>query len=360
MIFQVDNLVVKPTPSASALSLESLGDCSDSSTVEEQWEVRACSCRNWFCPDCAERMGYSLRRKLAEALKDWDSILMITLTVDQMLFSGPCEAYEWVRSHFGIGRLVRDMKRLGLVGSGRYFSVIEFQENGWPHWHILIESRFILHSEIERLWGRLRPPGIAREPGRPLFGICRFSARSFKSPEHAANYSTKYLVKEPKHGWPNWVLDFEGRVARYSRSRNFWPSDTRRSSSKPDVVGVAHSVGCFCQVCREGINSETGKPRRQLRTIRERTARCGQGSILMRYRRKLLPDGGYERSRECVGFSPRSVRFLADRFHVDGDGFDGRKFTIERRWLRVVAEEFFPSPYSRVTSKRELFDYYLF
>jgi len=274
--------------------------------VADRWELAKVRCKSWFCPECAKWQGLRLRRRLLEIVKGWSDVRMISVTVDQTLFPNAQAAYEWVREHRGISVLIQGLKRRGLI-TGKYLAVLEFQnleKGGWPHWHILVEAGFIDVYQVSELWGKLRPKGIERVGKRPMFGTCHI--RRFDGKEHGVNYATKYLIKEPKDGWPDWVLCFEGRVARYSCSRGLWGVGHSKPRPEVDYVGVPHAATCFCESCRAGIDSATGKQRRKARTVEERVQRCGVGSLLFRVRVGFDADGEPVRTeREYLGFCRR-------------------------------------------------------
>jgi len=88
-----------------------------------------------------------------------------------------------------------------------------------------------------RSWSKHRPPEAGPVIGsRPAFGTVIFSAPEFIDPIHAARYATKYLIKYPEHGYPQWVLEMgaEKRIRRYGTSRPFWnnPTKAKRESAK--------------------------------------------------------------------------------------------------------------------------------
>lgn len=323
-----DSVAVDSSGREAALTLESLGNCSDKPigrmhsvcggfVVQEQYEIRSCRCKSWFCSECAKWMGFAMRRKLVEVLKGWKSILLVTLTVDPTLFDSSEAAYRWVRERFGISVLMRTLKRYGFI-TGRYVWFLEFQKNGWPHWHIIVESKFIPGAFLAEQWGKLRPKGIELVPGRPLFGKVDIQSRKFKGPEHAANYGTKYLIKEPEYGWPEWVMDFAGRLSRYGVSRGFWgESDVKRKSRVSLGSDSPHPDTCFCEDCREGIDARTGKPRREGVTPRERIAKCATKSMLVRTIHEYRPGFGFSKRREVIGISGVGARELCDRFGIE-------------------------------------------
>lgn len=245
-----------------------------------QFEVAKCGCDCWYCEDCCERKGYNLRAGLIPALEKFRNIMMLTLTVDPELFESPRDAYEHIMDERGIGILIRRLSAGGHLHSKRFFYVVEFQKDTeFPHFHVLIDASFVPKNEVEEIWGRLRPTEAGPvDPGRPAFGITRFSVRHFEDgPLHAARYATKYLVKMPQNGFPHWVMQMGGdrRVPRYGVSRPFW--DRERKPSTPtgktrELANLSYekkteTCGAFCNVFEEVemVNLESGEVQSQLK-----------------------------------------------------------------------------------------------
>jgi hypothetical protein len=204
---------------------------------------------------------------------------MVTLTVDPTLFSSPKAAYLYIRERRAIARLRQDLYRWGFLHSKSCFYVVEFQrETEQAHFHVLLDASFIPKHDIDRAWSKNRPESAGPVVGdRPAFGTCRFSAPNFADARHAANYATKYLIKWPEHGFPDWVLDMgsDKRVMRFSASRGFWDNPPR---SKPQK------------------DPTEKKPRAPARTYRERQGDCGKSANLF----YLVEHVDEETGEECI------------------------------------------------------------
>jgi hypothetical protein len=181
----------------------------------------------------------------------------VTLTVDPALFASPAGAMERVRERRALSRLVRALVKSGHLKSARYFAAIEFQKNGMPHWHVLLEADFVPVERIQALWDRNRPAGAGPvHPGRPGFGFVWISKQGFASPEHAAHYVTKYVLKYPQEGYPAWVLDYAGRIPKYSTSRGLLAEERDDDAEYVEVTAEA----CFCAKCRGEVPPGEWKP----------------------------------------------------------------------------------------------------
>lgn len=268
-------------------------------------------------------LGDLLRKRLIPVLEGFRRVQMWTFTVDPKLFKSPEEAYRYIRKRRAISRTIAKWKELGYLHSGRWFCIVEWQKNGMPHWHVLLDASRVPFRKACEVWNAFRPAWAGPVEGvRPGLGSIRFSVdRNFDCHEHAAFYACKYLTKQPKGGFPDWVLDFKGRIRRYETSRGFWPKETDiyipgygyvpgpeqaiqsektvvQSSSErvtadniiPICDGVTgeHHQSCVCPEC---LAAEDDRPPKKKTTIRERLAKCKQTAVVLGVERGALPDG---------------------------------------------------------------------
>lgn len=154
-----------------------------------------------------------MRHRLHEksGLFPWPGLLTLTVdlngTVTRGGFASSEVAYEKVTRFRFIPRL---MAKLGIR---RWVSVLEFQKNGNPHWHVLFDRGGLPGGRMEyheawRLWRDLWQVGMLQDTG-----LC------FKNAAHAINYVTKYLTDQPDHGYPSWLL--ERRVSGHTGAVRF-------------------------------------------------------------------------------------------------------------------------------------------
>ena len=288
----------------------------------ETWEKEtvehvlvSCSCRSRFCPDCSTSQGIALRIRVKAAISHWKSIQMWTLTLNPENFQGiPCEAFDYVRQRKAISEWVKALRKAGYLQDRHYFCVVEWQKDTeFPHWHILLQTKNIPHAEAARLWNRNFKPEMVshvqdeKEREERLqkknFGYVFFSkSKAWQNPEHAANYATKYCIKYPEEGFPDWVLDYYGRIDRYQVSQGFWSVNrVRDCEAEPEPVEDTRNTECDlsdtcdCPFCR----GDEPKHREQ-KTQRERIEKCAQRcSVLLKRRRwdsegkELKPDYSY-------------------------------------------------------------------
>lgn len=202
------------------------------------------------CPVCGKRRGHETRQALLARAPLFSTPLLLTFTIDPKRFESAQQAHEVVSAGGFIRRL---MKFLGI----RYWVwVMEFQRNGWPHWHVLVdvsERGPLGPGDLRRVWRLWRD-----EWG--LGGLDVQKRReAFASPEHAVMYVTKYLMKPPKHGFPEWFL-------RGKRRR---------------LVGASKFVGALTRSRGDGlvqpeVDGEESRDRQDARPLIERMSECGQ------------------------------------------------------------------------------------
>lgn len=300
-------------------------------------EVRPCRCKLWFCPDCCFGNGLNLRRRLIPVLETFSSVMMLTLTVDPKLFGSPAEAFDYVRRNRLVARLVKGLFLRGELDSRRFFCVIEWQKNGMPHWHLLVESARVEFRVLKEVWDANRPTSAGPVEGdAPGFGSVRFSKEDFADCRHAALYATKYLIKHPRHGYPDWVLDSQTQIKRYSTSRGFWGGtantdgdDRDRAAEEAAARASQHALrDALAEAADAGIVSaglppvETEiAPVPKRSTIRERLARCGQQAVIVEALEGVCADGSVVRLRPWViGWLKCSFRVALAMLGVPDDG----------------------------------------
>jgi hypothetical protein len=248
----------------------------------------------WCSCGCGMAKGLRLRDCLRAELESFRSPYFVTLTINRELFpGGPEDAFTWVRDHGSISEFVRDLRRAGHLLDNRYVAVLEFQEDEWPHWHLIFDAEFVPFDVICDAWTRA---GWAGRPGKlrwgdrpkyegkgqkPAFGGVRFRVKGRESLGAVCHYLTKYVTKFPDGGWPQWVLRLRS-VRRWSTSRDFW-----RTSSPPrdpqKVTEWSKLRNKYFDPSEEWEEDEEFlvKIGKSKKTIGERLAGCGSGSVVL-------------------------------------------------------------------------------
>ncbi len=238
-------------------------------------------CKSWMCPDCRPGKGIEVRRRLMQKATEFVCPRLYTITVNRDWFASPAEAYRYVMEKKFISRLLTKELKIR-----RWVWVLEAQEengDGWPHWHILIdvgELPGVWYCRENKEYCLSRPDDQRRWLYIPHFldlnrvhrllrkwhigEQCYLSVkqRKFQSPVHAIRYITKYLVKMPRRGFPDWML-------HYSGLRFYQPS---RALGTLDAGNV-----------RRVVNPPEAPQQRTMREPVERIAECRCNVVFVHY-----------------------------------------------------------------------------
>ena len=216
-----------------------------------------CRCKSQFCKDCAMSHCVMWRERLRQHLCHWKSCMMFTLSLDRSgnlensemaiaIAKGRPRPYdcaetglEFVQKRRAIPKLIAKLHDSGILKSREYTVTLEFHKSGWPHWHVLVDARFVCKHKLQKAW---------------RLGVCWFSKpKGFDSIEHAINYATKYVVKttDPDDDddnreeflFPDWVMDKKTNLRRFSASRELskrWSRGGRKNtmSDKPKKARI--------------------------------------------------------------------------------------------------------------------------
>lgn len=147
--------------------------------------------RTMLLPEGAKLCARHLKAKGMPSMVGW---LFITLTIDRALFDSPHEAYEELKPK--LNYFMKQMRRAGFNKSRRYIKKLEFHadEEGWPHWHLVVEERSFVHFSLVNKWW---PHGMT--------DIRRVDER-----DQEFDYLFKYICKDGSI--PDWILDNYKRV----------------------------------------------------------------------------------------------------------------------------------------------------
>lgn len=280
--------------------------------------VKRCACKCRFCPCCAPWLGRQLRDRLRARVPEvMADVFTLTLTLDPELFESPRAAWDYVRAERLITNLVARLHRAGYLHSRAWFAVVEWQKNGMPHWHLVLDATYIPFERVTAIWDSYRPSWAGPRVGvRPGLGSCRFTKLT-KGPAqdriaHAINYLSKYLTKWPEEGFPDWVLD-ESRVRRFSTSRGFWgtppaPAHTRTAAAEDDFDGDDDP-----DPLNPDSASPSPSPSPSPSTIRQRTEHCGATCNVFSVHETIDPTTGEVREVErYMGNVPAPLAVVAE------------------------------------------------
>lgn len=237
--------------------------------------------RNWYTAEGAAYNGAVWYKRLFGRFVAYRPTLL-TLTVDPSKHKSPHAAWLWGKSV--LRKTLYDLQQ-ALGRDIRYFWKLEVQGNGFPHWHIVLDTRIQRH-EFERALRAIASRWLA---GSSIQGI------DFKRIRKGSiNYLLKYVAKDGE--WPEWMLD-RCRIRIVGASVGFW-DDGEKAEGKNGGKGDLNP---------EPFDPKPAKPKRPKLTYRERLALFGRLVCLL---------------TACAGCG--DYYFYLDRPWVDEIGKGGR------------------------------------
>lgn len=205
-------------------------------TLSETFIIHHERCKSWFCPDCRKMLVWKVSDYCYSRVGEFKSPVLLTFTTDPKKFSSQSNQYHYVNDKKLIPRILR------YIGVKKWIRILEFQHNGNPHWHLLIDiSKFpkrwvkrIGKEEMEvyrKIYGSASIVGkyvVLDHKQKGFHAIEHFinydrvrkiwqkyagtmvnftKQEPFKSACHAMNYILKYIRKYPTSNYPKWVME---------------------------------------------------------------------------------------------------------------------------------------------------------
>jgi hypothetical protein len=152
-------------------------------------------CKAWSCAYCGPRKAARLQRAICAKAIECGLNRFLTLTLDPKLVPKGLDETKYIRNVWAKFRVYLKRK---FGKSIVYISVLEFQESGMPHLHILVD-RYISHDWISHSWESLG--------GGKIVYIERIVDL-----HRVGSYLSKYLTKDA-------ILSAPSGVRRWTTSR---------------------------------------------------------------------------------------------------------------------------------------------
>lgn len=146
----------------------------------EETIVAAVTCKRWTCGYCAQ---HKIRR-LAFLTHNAQPNRLLTLTVDPKLHDNP--ELAWLSTRRKVPELMRSLRKE--VSELEYLRVTECTKTGWPHYHLLMRSSFLVQKLIKARW-------------QELTGATIVDIRKVWKTWSAYTYLVKYLTKLHSLEW---------------------------------------------------------------------------------------------------------------------------------------------------------------
>lgn len=166
-------------------------------TPENELLVGRVNCKSWGCEYCGPRRAKYYKRAIRIAAEEHKLQRLLTLTLDPTKVRGDAITF--------INRLFAELRvywRRKFGRAPKYIRVLEFQKNGTPHLHILIDRW------MERAWVKASWEAIG--------GGWSVDVR-YVDIHNVSRYLSKYLSKELLMSAPLWC-----RRVTTSRSIHLW------------------------------------------------------------------------------------------------------------------------------------------
>jgi hypothetical protein len=176
-------------------------------------ELQAYYAESWFTAEGARLKARRLQQAGIPDLRNWR---FVTLTVATRKIS-PYAAYL-----LGKQRLRRFLARFRKAVGHAFLWCwkLEFHDDGYPHWHLLLEYRKRIPEEMlsrfEDWWG-LGRPNVERVKERDIA------------------YIFKYVAKGPED-LPAWVMSHKGRIRVFQSSAGFFTKRKARATVKREPM----------------------------------------------------------------------------------------------------------------------------
>lgn len=185
------------------------------------------SCTSVWCPQCFKRRA-GKRASENMRLMNWRNVRHIILTLDRDNFLDGEAAYMSITRGKRVPGLTRDLRRYLGKKIKRWISFLEWHEDGFPHWHVIVEvddtgkKGQIGHANIADYWG--------------LGGVFETYPKNKQQWDNLTGYfkSSGYFdEKEKGQGkLPEWAIAHEGKIRRVNRSRFGWPDSGQYAKEK--------------------------------------------------------------------------------------------------------------------------------
>lgn len=134
-------------------------------------------CKRWSCKTCGPKQAWLLQQRIAAKAKELGLFRMLTLTLDPKKVRG--DPYKHLNESW---RKLREAFRRKFKKSISFIAINEYQKNGMPHKHILVD-RYIHQEWVKNKWEKLG-------------GGHQVDIRKIKNEDDPAKYICKYLTKD--------------------------------------------------------------------------------------------------------------------------------------------------------------------
>lgn len=191
--------------------------------VEGQEKVLRLDCRTWGCGYCGPRKAWRYKQAISAVAEENGLNRFLTLTLDPAKIEG--NHVRYLRAVFNKFRVYL-LRKYGC--SIKYIAILEFQQSGVPHLHILLD-RFIEQRWISAAWSALGGGGIVDIRHVDIHRVSHYLAKYLtkellmSAPARSRRITTSRSIHllEKKARTTTWVVDWRSIFYLFSIFSDF-------------------------------------------------------------------------------------------------------------------------------------------
>ncbi len=234
---------------------------------------------------------------------DWQKTCQIDLKIDRTKFKSGKEAYEHVQQEKMLSEFISNLKKTKGVVINNWLWVLEWDRDGFPHWHLFVEP------EKEGTTERIRFENI-----KQYWGIGDVNESHIETKKHwdemTVCFGQKgYFEEEKAHHvkLPRWALDHDNDIRRFGAMR------LNKSQSEKDKKNEDKKAGSESETDNVEQTSETQIKEKERETYKEIIDACGS-------RTNICVDRGFK-TWQTFNIPYRQFRkeYIGD--YVEGQGY---------------------------------------
>lgn len=187
-----------------------------------------CRCYSSWCPSCFKSRGSKVIARRLRSMA-WRKVRHIMLSVERSHYTDGQTAYLAIVKGGLIRGMLRNLKRILGKEIVRWLWVLEWHEDGFPHWHVIVEmaedgrAAMLGYDAIQRYWGQ----GIVHESYVKNESHWKALAGYFGQTGYFEESKKDYQT-----GLPEWAKDSQTSIRRFGASAGKWSDSGKRSDKR--------------------------------------------------------------------------------------------------------------------------------
>jgi hypothetical protein len=199
---------------------------SDDEPTQKLPVLTKCKCGSSWCAGCFKARA-GRRSSIRMASMKWNEVRHIVLTVDRKNYINGELAYIGITRRKRIPGLIRNLRRCLNKPVGRWLCFLEWHQDGYPHWHLICETKpgkkgQIGYENLQEYW----PDG----------GVYETYPKNKEQWEKMTGYFQKagyFDEKEKEQGrLPEWAIKRRKKIRRVNASLNGWDEQVKEEKTE--------------------------------------------------------------------------------------------------------------------------------